>query len=130
MLIDADGNGTLDRSEIAGLATRLGKSLNDAELTAAMAEMDADGDGSVDSGEFEKWWATLGIKMLRKGKTARIQEVDSTIGAVIGEISVQGDDATRSKSTEQIMRLTKTMEGMSTTQLKLLFDALDADKNG
>jgi len=27
-------------------------------------------------------------------------------------------------------RLTKTMEGMSTTQLKLLFDALDADKNG
>ena len=130
MLIDADGNGTLDRSEIAGLATRLGKSLNDAELTAAMAEMDADGNGSVDSGEFEKWWATLGIKMLRKGKTARIQEVDSTIGAVIGEISVQGDDATRSKSTEQIMRLTKTMEGMSTTQLKLLFDALDADKNG
>lgn len=39
-LIDVNGDGSLDRSEIAGLATRLGKSLSEAELTAAMAEMD------------------------------------------------------------------------------------------
>lgn len=38
--IDVNGDGTLDRSEIAGLATRLGKSLTEKELTAAMAEMD------------------------------------------------------------------------------------------
>lgn len=38
--IDVNGDGTLDRSEIAGLATRLGKSLSEAELTAAMKEMD------------------------------------------------------------------------------------------
>ena len=41
--------------------------------------------------------------MLRKGKTTRIKEAEGTIAAVMGEIAVQGDDATRSKSTEQIM---------------------------
>ena len=43
------------------------------------------------------------MKMLRKGKTTRIKEAEGTIAAVMGEIAVQGDDATRSKSTEQIM---------------------------
>jgi len=38
--IDVNGDGTLDRSEIAGLATRLGKTLSEADLTAAMSEMD------------------------------------------------------------------------------------------
>lgn len=38
--IDVNGDGTLDRSEIAGLATRLGKSLTEKELTTAMSEMD------------------------------------------------------------------------------------------
>lgn len=38
--IDVNGDGTLDRSEIAGLAVRLGKTLSEADLTAAMAEMD------------------------------------------------------------------------------------------
>lgn len=62
-----------------------------------------DGNGCVDSAEFEKWWAAKGVKMLRKGKTTRIKEAEGTIAAVMGEIAVQGDDATRSKSTEQIM---------------------------
>lgn len=62
-----------------------------------------DGDGSVDSAEFEKWWTGKGVKMLRKGKTARIKQAEGTIAAVMGEIAVSEDDATRSKSTEQIM---------------------------
>ena len=49
------------------------------------------------------------MKMLRKGKTNRIQEAEGTIAAVMGEIAVQGDDATRSKSTEQIMYACKHM---------------------
>ena len=53
-----------------------------------------------------------------------MRTMEGTIAEVIGEVTVQGDDAVRNRSTEQIMRLTKTMEGMSTTQLKLLFDAL------
>ena len=147
------GDGRLDESEIAALATRLGKRLNDKELKAAMEEMDDDGDGTVDCGEFEKWWTTVpppsppplparplcaagtcsgalrcgtqtGIKLLRKAKTSRMRTMEGTIAEVIGEVTVQGDDAVRNRSTEQIMRLTKTMEGMSTTQLKLLFDAL------
>jgi len=65
-----------------------------------------------------------GIKLLRKAKTSRMRTMEGTIAEVIGEVTVQGDDAVRNRSTEQIMRLTKTMEGMSTTQLKLLFDAL------
>ena len=62
-----------------------------------------DGDGTVDIDEFEKWWASKGVTMLRKGKTTRIKEAEGTIAAVMGEIAVQGDDATRNKSTEQIM---------------------------
>ena len=54
------GDGRLDESEIAALATRLGKRLNDKELKAAMEEMDDDGDGTVDCGEFEKWWTAVG----------------------------------------------------------------------
>jgi hypothetical protein len=54
--IDTDGGGTLDREELAVLATKLGQALGPAELEAAMAEMDADGDGDVDFDEFQEWW--------------------------------------------------------------------------
>ena len=63
----------------------------------------ADGNGAVDNAEFEKWWSAKGVNMMRKGKTTRIQGAEGTIAAVMSEIAVQGDDAIRTKSTEQIM---------------------------
>ena len=50
--IDVDGSGTLEREEIAMLATKMGRGLKSAELDSAMEAMDADGNGSVDFDEF------------------------------------------------------------------------------
>ena len=58
--IDINGDGTLDRSEIAALAIRLGEALTEAQLDQAMGEMDTDGDGEVDADEFEAWWGEIG----------------------------------------------------------------------
>ena len=58
--IDINGDGSLDRSEIAALAIRLGKALTEAQLDQAMGEMDTDGDGEVDADEFEAWWGEIG----------------------------------------------------------------------
>lgn len=55
-LIDEDGSGTLEASEIQGLAKELGKPMTDVEVQDAMEEMDADGSGEVDWEEFLFWW--------------------------------------------------------------------------
>ena len=54
--IDEDGSGALDRSEIALLAGRLGRRLNESELTHAMLDMDIDGGGEIEFNEFFQWW--------------------------------------------------------------------------
>eukprot|EP01052_Picozoa_sp_SAG31_P023858 SAG31_NODE_1992_length_6709_cov_3.654870_8_plen_251_part_00 len=54
--IDSDGSGTLDRTEIERLASRLGVTLRKKELDAAMEAMDDDGSGEVDFEEFLDWW--------------------------------------------------------------------------
>lgn len=132
--VDANGDGLLDRSEISALASRLGKTLTPAELDAAMKEMDADNSGEVDIGEFENWWAKIGVHIMRKSKTARVRAANDTsegsIGHVLAEIVETSDDEIRTKTTEQMLRLSKTMEGMSISQLKMLFDALDVDNSG
>jgi glutathione S-transferase len=130
--MDLNGDGLLDRAEISALATRLGKTLTAAQLDEAMAEMDADRSGEVDATEFEQWWASVGVKLMRKGTTSKTRAAaeGGALGAVLSEVIVTGDDETRRRTTEQMLRLSKTMEGMSTAQLKMLFDALDVDHNG
>ena len=52
---DADGDGTLDVTELRALAMSLGVTADD-ELRSAVAQMDDDGDGEVSVEEFLRWW--------------------------------------------------------------------------
>ena len=52
-MMDADGDGTLDREEVRQLSDSLGRKLNETELDEMMAKMDSDGSGCVDFVEFE-----------------------------------------------------------------------------
>eukprot|EP01043_Picozoa_sp_COSAG02_P040242 COSAG02_NODE_3240_length_7111_cov_9.714632_3_plen_613_part_00 len=54
--IDLDDNGTLERDELKTAAERLGQTMSEEELDAAMLEMDEDGSGEVDYDEFLAWW--------------------------------------------------------------------------
>jgi hypothetical protein len=53
--LDADNSGTLDRAELQALASALGTTLSDHEISEAMAQVDKNGDGSVDLEEFLEW---------------------------------------------------------------------------
>ena len=55
--IDADGGGSLDRSEIAKLAVGMGTPLSEHELDAAMVEIDKDGSGAVSFDELVDWFS-------------------------------------------------------------------------
>ena len=53
--LDGDNSGKLDRAELHALATALGTSLSDHEISEALAQVDKDGDGSVNLEEFLAW---------------------------------------------------------------------------
>ena len=52
-VFDADGSGTISRSELKKLMKSLGQKLSDAELDAMMDEVDTDGNGEIDFKEFK-----------------------------------------------------------------------------
>ena len=53
---DADGNGLLDRGEMAELAERMDQPLSAAELDAALAELDPGRSGHVTFEAFSMWY--------------------------------------------------------------------------
>ena len=53
---DADGNGDLDRDEMALVLKQMGREVDDAGLDEIIREVDKDGDGQIDFSEFEAWW--------------------------------------------------------------------------
>lgn len=53
---DSDGNGNLDRDEMAIVLKQMGRDLDAAGLDKVMGEIDADGDGQIDFEEFEAWF--------------------------------------------------------------------------
>lgn len=61
--IDVDASGTLDREEIAMLATKMGRGLKANELDAAMSAMDKDGNGTIDFDEFYTWYQSSSKSM-------------------------------------------------------------------
>ena len=54
--LDVDNSGSLDYDEVARLADKLGKPVDEETMAKAVKLMDQDGDGVVDFGEFLAWW--------------------------------------------------------------------------
>lgn len=52
-VFDADGSGTISKSELMNLMKSLGQNLSEAELTAMMDEVDTDRSGEIDFKEFK-----------------------------------------------------------------------------
>lgn len=56
--LDSDNSGTLDPRELQALASALGSTLSDHEISEAMSQVDKDGSGGVDLYEFLEWYMT------------------------------------------------------------------------
>lgn len=59
---DADGNGTLDHSELKAAFEAAGRPADDETIAAALTKLDTDGDGVVSMEEFKAiaWQCSLG----------------------------------------------------------------------
>ena len=85
---DADGGGTVDHGEIAGMCKKLGVRLTEEELDAAVRSMDGDGNGTVEYDEFYNWWGSdAGIAIRR-----RLTRPDAMNGPVEGSSAVPAID--------------------------------------
>ena len=69
---DLDGNGFIDKQELAALSQRLGHQLNEDELTAALDDLDLNHDGTIDFEEFCRWYFT-GLKPYNGAKRSMLQ---------------------------------------------------------
>lgn len=99
---DADGGGTVDCDEIAGLCKKLGVRLTEEELASAVRLMDGDGNGTVEYDEFYNWWGSdAGIAIRR-----RLTRPDATNGPVDGSSAVPAIDPKLVKQLE-LHKLTK-----------------------
>ena len=56
-MMDADGSGTLDRSEVRQLCKNLGRKLSNKELDQLIDKMDSDKSGAIDFKEFSAYYS-------------------------------------------------------------------------
>ncbi len=56
-LMDVDGGGTLDRSEVRQLCKKLGRKLTDADVDELIEKMDSDGNGAIEFAEFAAYFS-------------------------------------------------------------------------
>lgn len=59
-IVDDDGGGTLDRAEVASLASKLGHVMRARDLVDAMNDMDPEGTGEVTFEMFRNWLVKIG----------------------------------------------------------------------
>jgi len=80
--VDCDGNGSLDREEVARFIRKLKptKFMSADQIAEVMAEMDTDGDGSVTFEEFAAWWRA-------GGSLTTAEQLDEQVERCGGELS-------------------------------------------
>lgn len=106
-LYDADGNGAIDKAELAQLMATLGYDLTDEELSAMIAEVDADGDGDIDYEEFLAMFK--GMKAAPGGGKPQQQQQQQDANVLLrGKSTIQGgtvfDDAKQLMSFSSLFR--------------------------
>lgn len=63
-VFDADGSGTISKSELKKLMKNLGQTLSDPELDAMMEEVDTDGNGEIDFAEFKSMMVSFILQLV------------------------------------------------------------------
>ena len=129
--MDADNSGSLDREEVWELSERLGKKLDERELTKAVSEMDKDGGGEVEIDEFLQWWREVGSKRF----PARFQlttkpRLDSAMNAAqLRELFDDIDaDGSGSLDRDEILQLAMRLgKRLSATELDGAMKEMDTD---
>lgn len=58
-LVDADGDGVIDRPEFSRLLNRLGVNRSETVVGRVFESIDIDGNGHIDLTEFSRWWASV-----------------------------------------------------------------------
>ena len=61
--IDKDGNGTIDRQELAELVNSLGYTRDTSQLDQLFGVLDVNGDGEISKSEFEEWYLRSETRM-------------------------------------------------------------------
>jgi Ca2+-binding EF-hand superfamily protein len=69
---DLDGNGYIDKDELAALSLKLGHRLTEEQLNEALRDLDLNNDGTVDFLEFCRWYFT-GMKPYNGTKRSMLQ---------------------------------------------------------
>lgn len=68
--VDSNGDGTIDKQEMANCFKELGSPATDSEVEAIMADIDGDGNNKVSKAEFKEWY--LGSEELIKTKVRAV----------------------------------------------------------
>jgi Ca2+-binding EF-hand superfamily protein len=110
--IDDDGNGYLDKMEVARLCAKLGSTLPESVLATAMAEMDRDGNNEVTFEEFSAWWLE---------KTA-IDRRKRQLRDAFDVVDERGTGSLAKVDLQKVLR--RIGENLSTRELQNGFDAM------
>jgi len=141
--IDTDGNGTLDRDEVAAcmkllrpsrfMDIQLAEMDGRDEIAEVMAQMDDDGDGTVTFEEFSAWWKAGGsLTNAEREEKARLRkERYSKTGAIRTVFEELDEDGSGALDRDEVRKaVTKLGKVLTSAQLDDAMYEMDVDCSG
>ncbi|ETW04047.1 hypothetical protein, variant [Aphanomyces invadans] len=71
---DRDGSGAIDSKELQALLSKLGQTVDDAQLSRVMEAMDTSGDGLVTLDELTTWWVCMQRRSIGASNAAALKD--------------------------------------------------------